>query len=311
MYKFNNIYKSFSLLLIVIILISLLYIINSTTKEGFDKVSLHSWWGNGDEVSTEIFEKLFQDTSKKVEVYSVMGDPPSEKKKDTIYVQFSGESRFHDPDIFDINFIPSDKKADNIILFPLGFFTILHANNPNNVNVLSTTRTLNNHKSQFCIFAVSNGSGEHRNNFFNNLSKYKKVDSCGKHLNNMESCPGTSDEYLAFLSKYKFMICFENSSVPNYFTEKLINAYIANTIPIYWGCPNISDYVNMDSILYLKHDYTDNDVKSLIDNIEYLDNNDDAYRAKFESIFFKNGRLPDECNIDKIRSNINNKLLTI
>ena len=39
------------------------------------------------------------------------------------------------------------------------------------------------------------------------------------------------------------MICFENTSKPNYFTEKLVNAYYSGSIPIYWGDPNISKYI--------------------------------------------------------------------
>jgi hypothetical protein len=104
------------------------------------------------------------------------------------------------------------------------------------------------------------------------------------------------------------MICFENKSQPNYFTEKLINAYYNNTIPIYWGCPNIGDYINMSSILYLKPDFTDQDVTNLMNEIIYLDTNPTAYKSKYDSIFFKNGILPDEFNIIKIQEKINTTL---
>jgi hypothetical protein len=48
------------------------------------------------------------------------------------------------------------------------------------------------------------------------------------------------------LSKYKFNICFENMSYPGYVTEKIIDAILAGTIPVYWGAPDISDYVPED-----------------------------------------------------------------
>ena len=35
--------------------------------------------------------------------------------------------------------------------------------------------------------------------------------------------------------KYKFNICFENSSTPGYVTEKIIQSMYVNSIPIYWG----------------------------------------------------------------------------
>jgi hypothetical protein len=104
------------------------------------------------------------------------------------------------------------------------------------------------------------------------------------------------------------MICFENTSMPNYFTEKLTNAYLGGTIPIYWGCSNISDYVNMDDILYLKPDFTETDVEKLIDEITYLDTHPDAYRAKYESVFFKDGKLPDAFNLDKIREKVDARI---
>jgi hypothetical protein len=60
----------------------------------------------------------------------------------------------------------------------------------------------------------------------------------------------------------------------------------------------------MEAILYLRSDYTENDFNQLIKQIEYLDNNPDAYQAKYETTFFKDGKLPDEFNIDKIREKV-------
>ena len=51
------------------------------------------------------------------------------------------------------------------------------------------------------------------------------------------------------LMKYKFHIAVENSSLPNYMTEKLHDCFLTKTVPIYYGCPNISDYYDMDGIL--------------------------------------------------------------
>jgi hypothetical protein len=39
-----------------------------------------------------------------------------------------------------------------------------------------------------------------------------------------------------------FHVAIENSQNKNYFTEKIVDAFITNTIPIYHGCPNIGDY---------------------------------------------------------------------
>ena len=39
-----------------------------------------------------------------------------------------------------------------------------------------------------------------------------------------------------------FHICVENTKQHNWFTEKISDAFNTKTIPIYWGCPNISDF---------------------------------------------------------------------
>jgi hypothetical protein len=38
-----------------------------------------------------------------------------------------------------------------------------------------------------------------------------------------------------------FSICIENSSNRGYHTEKIIDAFLSKTIPIYWGCPNLEE----------------------------------------------------------------------
>ena len=37
-------------------------------------------------------------------------------------------------------------------------------------------------------------------------------------------------------------ISIENSSQMNYFSEKINDCYLYWSLPIYWGCPNISDF---------------------------------------------------------------------
>jgi len=266
-------------------------------KEGFTEIELIDWWG-ADEKDKNKDKIMFSNIIKQpANVYSVMG---SSEIKDSLKVQYSGESTYRDPSLFDINFIPTDKKEKNIVIFPQAYYHILH--NDIDMNDLIKPRELNK-KTEFCLFSVSNCSCEERNNFFNELSKYKKIDSCGKCMNNT-TCPGNHEdpEYFKFIEKYKFMICFENKSQPNYFTEKLINSYYGKTIPIYWGCSNVNDYINMDAILYLPPNFTQLDVDQLIEKIKFLDNNDFAYNQMYQQPLFKN--ITDEFNIDKITEKV-------
>lgn len=49
--------------------------------------------------------------------------------------------------------------------------------------------------------------------------------------------------------KYRYCLVFENGQQNNYFTEKLVDCYLSLTFPIYWGCPNVSDYFPDDSFI--------------------------------------------------------------
>lgn len=44
------------------------------------------------------------------------------------------------------------------------------------------------------------------------------------------------------LASYRYHIALENSSHPDYWTEKLADPFLRGCFPIYAGCPNLSDY---------------------------------------------------------------------
>lgn len=44
------------------------------------------------------------------------------------------------------------------------------------------------------------------------------------------------------LAPYRYSISLENSLYPDYWTEKLADCFLAGTVPIYCGCPNIANY---------------------------------------------------------------------
>lgn len=41
---------------------------------------------------------------------------------------------------------------------------------------------------------------------------------------------------------YLFTVAIENTSHDHYFTEKIINPFINNTVPLYWGCKTVEQY---------------------------------------------------------------------
>lgn len=48
---------------------------------------------------------------------------------------------------------------------------------------------------------------------------------------------------------YRFQLVLENSVLPNYWTEKLADAYLGWSYPVYLGCPNVDHYLRGDALL--------------------------------------------------------------
>lgn len=152
---------------------------------------------------------------------------------------------------------------------------------------LTTDQLLNR---KFCNFVYSNNLGADpvREKFFHTLSKYKRVDSGGAYLNNIGGRVG--DKH-AFLKEYKFTIAIENSCLPGYSTEKILEPFLARSLPIYWGDPNISSDYHPNSFINLM-DY--DCMEDAIEEIIRLDNDDDAYLEKVMSPFWPYGNSFDE-----------------
>lgn len=59
-----------------------------------------------------------------------------------------------------------------------------------------------------------------------------------------------------FFETSKFHVAVENAKEKNYFTEKLIDCFASKTVPVYYGCPNIGDFFNLDGMIIF-NDYDD------------------------------------------------------
>ena len=51
------------------------------------------------------------------------------------------------------------------------------------------------------------------------------------------------------LTPYRYSVVIENVRERNYFSEKLTDAILCSTVPIYWGCPNISDFFDTSGMI--------------------------------------------------------------
>jgi hypothetical protein len=126
-------------------------------------------------------------------------------------------------------------------------------------------------KPAFCSFVVSNPNNPDRNEAYRQLNRYKKVDSGGRYLNNVG---GPVTDKLAFDRKHKFSLCYENGSHPGYTTEKLVEAFAARTVPLYWGDPEVARTFNPSAFVDLTG-YSS--LEEALPLIEALDRDDDRY----------------------------------
>lgn len=162
------------------------------------------------------------------------------------------------------------------------------------LNNLTSPKDLNffKRKEKFCCMLVSNAKAKERIAFFHKLSQYKKVDSAGRFLNNIGY---TVDNKMDFIKDYKFVISFENSSYPGYTTEKLIEPMFVNSIPIYWGNPDVAIDFNAKSFVNI------NDFKSYDEAIKYiieLDKDDDKYLTMASEPWLNDNKVADEFTED-------------
>ena len=126
---------------------------------------------------------------------------------------------------------------------------------------------------KFCSFVVSDAEfgDPMRKLFFERLSKYRQVDSGGRWRNNIG---GPVKDKIQFCKNYKFNIAFENSSFSGYTTEKLMEAYVAQSVPIYYGNPNVAQDFTLDSMIRVKDAA---DIERAVEEVIRLDNDDSAY----------------------------------
>ncbi len=76
-----------------------------------------------------------------------------------------------------------------------------------------------------------------RIDFVIKLKEYygEKLDVFGSGFNSFE------DKW-DVIAPYKYHIVIENSSYPDYWTEKLSDCYLAGAYPLYYGCSNLNEY---------------------------------------------------------------------
>lgn len=124
-----------------------------------------------------------------------------------------------------------------------------------------TEQELVEQKRKFCAFVCRNGACRTRNRLVKYLSKRFQVDCGGPFMNNIGYCV---PDKVAFQSEYLFSVAYENEASAGYLTEKIMDAFLARSIPIYWGDPQVTRHFNPEAFVHAR------DFRNLAELADYL-----------------------------------------
>jgi len=128
-----------------------------------------------------------------------------------------------------------------------------------------------NEKQDSISFMMSNKSftvgHQLRHRVFQHMNGKEKVNNFNYHQ--LMTPPMISKNIM--FDKYKYSIIIENEKSDFYLSEKIIDCFLSKTIPIYWGCPSVGNFFNIDGILTFDSiEELDHIINSL--NISHYDN---------------------------------------
>ena len=206
---------------------------------------------------------------------------------DCIKIFFTGESEVPDFNLYDyaIGFDFIDF-GDRYFRMPLYFF---YTESIEKVQDRKAARILSN-KTEFCNYIYSNwGADPFREKLFEALNEYKHVVSGGKCRNNIG---GPVENKMELVSKCKFTIACENSEYDGYTTEKILEAFAGNTVPIYWGNPLVEKDFNGKTFINC-HKYHSMD--EIVEEVKRIDRDDNLYATMMRENVFAEG-MPERRN---------------
>lgn len=212
-------------------------------------------------------------------------------KYDQVRIMFSGENYIPDFNLIDyaVSTYPIAFQ-DRHFQFPLCFEDY----NGRFASLIQKKRNYDksivNQKDLFANFIVSHESESGlREEFFTLLNEYKRVESVGTYMNNQK------DNFVVDLSskpelqkRCKFTLCFESTKHEGFVTEKITDAFFADTIPVYYGSRDVKKYFNEEAFIYCSgRDDFENTIKRVIE----IDQNDDLFLDMLKKPIFNDKKL--------------------
>lgn len=200
--------------------------------------------------------------------------------------------------ILDCKKIPQFNYSFSSVMFiPFYAYSFLERRINTPQALIKPSNPLTARKSKFCAFMYRYDI-PHRVRLFDELSKYKSVTPLGKSRNpnrayNMDGNP--YDDAVTKYKDFKFVICCENTIIPGYVTEKIVNAMLAGAIPIYLGAPDIGNYFNPKSFINVS---SFNTTQSMVEYVKKIDQDDDLYKSMLHEPWLYNNKIESFLRID-------------
>lgn len=84
---------------------------------------------------------------------------------------------------------------------------------------------------------------------------------------------------------FRYMLLMEDANIPGYITERIVDGFMAGTVPIYYGTTQIFDIFNKNSFIY----YDINDPQEALNRIRFMEDNPDAYQQMLNEPILADG----------------------
>ncbi len=219
-----------------------------------------------------------------------------------LYEKFSGVRIFttcenHDPDmsLYDYCLTHSPQNNDRCRSFPYWLQRLLlsqeYRQELDQRRILTVDELLAQ-KREFCTFICRNHVCRTRNSFVKHLNKRKRVNCPGPFLHNTDFVLGkTAHDKHMYQRRHLFSVAFENEAAPGYTTEKILDAFAAQSIPIYWGDPLIEETFNPDAFVHARRFASE---KELIDYVINLSEDPERCVRMLNAPIFRRPDIPEE-----------------
>ena len=183
-------------------------------------------------------------------VMGIIMEPSWTPNWDRQMASYAGTIFVHDNSLFKFR----NDETTRIIERPSLMFTEFY-NSPETVDYFLNTDFKKTKKVNIIVSGMNNRSYGNTYNqritFVETVIKQKlPIEIYGRLWQpNGEWIKGPFERKLDVLRPYEFSVGIENSCERNYISEKFFDSYMVNTVPVYYGCPNVTDIYDKDSFI--------------------------------------------------------------